>query len=119
VGVTIHEWNESILHAKLATIDGSRLLIGSFNLDPFSLASLEVLVEVADTKVVSQAEAWIQDHFARSRSMTSLEAGSRLQRWLHEPFGRVVARLVDMYSRITVGRRRRKHIAHAGKKVQE
>jgi len=39
-GVTIHEWDASVLHAKVAAIDGHLLLIGSFNLDPFSLVNL-------------------------------------------------------------------------------
>jgi cardiolipin synthase A/B len=107
-GVYIHEWSGSVLHAKVATIDGRRLLVGSFNLDPFSLANLEVLVEVANTQVVHQGEAWIQDHFARSRSMTSVEASSRLQMWLLDPLGRLVARLADTMSRIMASRRRRR-----------
>lgn len=106
-GVHIHEWSGSVLHAKVATIDGRRLLVGSFNLDPFSLANLEVLVEVANTQVVHQGEAWIQDHFARSRSMTSVEASSRLQIWLLDPLGRLVARLADTMSRVMASRRRR------------
>ena len=97
-----------MLHAKVATIDGRCLLVGSFNLDPFSLANLEALVEVADTQVVKQAEAWIQDHFARSRSITSVEANSRLHRWLLDPLGRLVARLADTISRVIASRRRRR-----------
>jgi cardiolipin synthase A/B len=106
-GVHIHEWSGSVLHAKVATIDGRRLLVGSFNLDPFSLANLEALVEVDDTPVVEQGEAWIQDHFARSRSMTSVEASSWGQRWLLDPLGRLVARLADAVSRVIASRRRR------------
>ena len=106
-GVCIHEWTGSVLHAKVATVDGRCLLVGSFNLDPFSLANLEALVEVADQEVVQQGEAWIQDHFARSRSMTSVEANSRLQRWLLDPLGRLVARLADAISRVIASRRRR------------
>jgi len=116
-GATIHEWSDSVLHAKVATVDGAYLLVGSFNLDPFSLSNLEVLVEVADTEVVRQGEAWIQDHFARARPITALEASSWLQRWLLDPFGHLVARLADMFSRVTVSRRRRKRIAHADSKV--
>jgi cardiolipin synthase len=54
-GVAIHEWSDSVLHAKVATIDGRRLLVGSFNLDPLSLANLEALVEVDDSRVVDQS----------------------------------------------------------------
>ncbi len=106
-GVRIHEWNGSVLHAKVATVDGRRLLVGSFNLDPFSLANLEALVEVDDLHVVEQGEAWIQDHFARSRVMTSVEAGSRVHRWLLDPLGRLVARLADTIGRVIASRRRR------------
>ena len=102
-GVTIHEWDDSVLHAKVATIDGRRLLIGSFNLDPLSLANFETLVEVDDAKIVAQGEAWIEDHLARSRAMTSVEANSRLQRWVADPVGRVVARMGDVTARILAG----------------
>ena len=83
-----------MLHAKVATIDGRCLLVGSFNLDPFSLANLEALVEVNDTRIVRQVESWIEDHFGRSRSVTSVEASSRLQRWLLDPLGRGLKRPV-------------------------
>lgn len=106
-GVYIHEWSRSVLHAKVATIDGRRLLVGSFNLDPFSLANLETLVEVADTRIVEQGEAWIQDHFALSRPMTSVEACSRPPRWLLDPLGRLVARLADAIGRVIANRKQR------------
>jgi len=106
-GVHIHEWNGSVLHAKVATVDGRRLLVGSFNLDPFSLANMEALVEVEDTAVVEQGEAWIQDHFARSPTMTSVGASSWLQRWLLDPIGQVVARLADATGRVIASRSQR------------
>jgi len=104
-GVQIHEWNDSVLHAKMATIDGRHLLVGSFNLDPFSLANLEALVEVDDNQVVEQAEAWIQNHFTNSCSMTLVEASSWLWKWLLDPLGRLVARLADAISRVAINRR--------------
>jgi uncharacterized protein (TIGR02611 family) len=111
-GVTIHEWGGSILHAKVATIDGRHLLVGSFNLDPFSLANLEALVEVTDARIVAEGEAWIHEHLAHSRRMTSVEAASRLQTWLLDPFGRLVARLADAIGRVIASRRLRR--AYAG-----
>jgi cardiolipin synthase len=107
-GVAIHEWSDSVLHAKVATVDGRRLLVGSFNLDPFSLANLEALVEVADLQVIDQGESWIQEHFARSRQMTSVDASSWLRRWLLDPLGRIVARLADAASRVIANRKRRR-----------
>ena len=65
-------------------------------------------MEVDNTAVVDQGEAWIQDHFARSRTMTSVEACSRTQRWLLDPFGRFVARTADALSRIIASRRQRR-----------
>ncbi len=106
-GVRICEWNESVLHAKVATIDGKLLLVGSFNLDPFSLVNLETLVEVDDPTVVGQGEAWIQDRFARSRQMLALDAATNRQTWLLGPLGRIVARLADALSRLIAKRRRR------------
>jgi cardiolipin synthase len=117
-GVSIHEWSDSVLHAKVATVDGRRLLVGSFNLDPFSLANLEVLVEVADPRVIQQGEAWIQDHFERSRPMTFADASSWLRRWLLDPFGRIVARLAEAASRVVVGRKRRRGGADFARALQ-
>ncbi len=107
-GVVIHEWQASVLHAKVATTDGSLLLVGSFNLDPFSLANLETLVEVKNEKVVGEAESWIHTHLSDSRLITSLETGSRLQRWLLDPFGGIISRMVDAFSRILADRKRRR-----------
>jgi cardiolipin synthase len=107
-GVTIHEWEDSVLHAKVATVDGRRLLIGSFNLDAFSLANLETLVEVDDDRVVGEAEAWIRDHMERSRTVTTLDGSSRMRRWLLDPLGRLVAGLADAISRVIASRKRRR-----------
>lgn len=104
-GVQIHEWTDSVLHAKVATVDGNLLLVGSFNLDPFSLVNLESLVEVDDQTIVSQGEAWIQDHLARSPVVTAESAGSRWQIWLLGPVGRIVARAADALARLIAIRR--------------
>lgn len=112
-GVHIHEWSESVLHAKVATVDGRRLLVGSFNLDPFSMANLEVLVQVDGAQVVTQAESWIHDHLTRCDEVASIETNSLIQRWLLDPFGRVVARLAEACARVVAGRRRRRSIVAA------
>ena len=105
-GVTIHEWRGSVLHAKVAAIDGLRLLVGSFNLDPFSLANLEVLVEVADARVVEEGEAWIQRYFEGSLPITSVHTSSRAQHWILDPLGFLVARLAEAASRLITWNRR-------------
>ena len=118
-GVTIHEWSRSVLHAKVATVDGRRLLVGSFNLDPFSRVNLESLVEVTDRQLVQRGEAWISDHFTHSRAITSVEASSRLRRWLLEPFGLLIARLAEALSRQIAHRRRsrRTKVGHTWRRV--
>jgi cardiolipin synthase len=103
-GVVIHEWSESVLHAKVATVDGTLLLIGSFNLDPFSLANQETLVEVADLQVVTQAEAWIQGHFARSPAVAPRPVRPGLRVWLEDQLGLWVARLAAVAGRLMARR---------------
>jgi cardiolipin synthase len=104
-GVSIHEWTESVLHAKVATVDGRCLFVGSFNLDPFSLVNLEALVEVTDPHVVVKGEDWIQAHVTRSHLVTAAETSSLPRRWLLDPMGTLVVRLVDAISRTMVTRR--------------
>ena len=104
-GVTIHEWEGSVLHAKVATVDGQVLLAGSFNLDPLSLANMETLVEVIDPGVVAEGARWIEAHFAGSRPMSALESETWTRRWLLDPLGRLLARLADLTGRLIARRR--------------
>jgi cardiolipin synthase len=107
-GVHIHEWTGSTLHAKAAVVDGKRLLVGSFNLDPLSLVNLETLVDVEDDAVAAQATAWLDRHMEKSRRI-SLEdcARSGLQRWLLDELGLAVARFTEAFASF-MGRRRRR-----------
>jgi hypothetical protein len=66
---------------------------------------LEALVEVDDPFVVGRGEAWIQDRFARSHAVTSVEATTFPRRWLLDPAGAVVVRLVETLSRMMATRR--------------
>ena len=68
-GVRIREWNRSVLHAKAAVIDGRKLLVGSFNLEPLSLISMEALVEADDAGAAAQGERWMREHFALARGV--------------------------------------------------
>ncbi len=72
-GVQIFEWQSSVLHSKVATIDDQRLLIGSFNLDPLSLLNLEILVEIRQMLAVSAASTWIQSRLALGRRVALAE----------------------------------------------
>jgi cardiolipin synthase A/B len=105
-GVQIYEWSSSVLHAKAATIDHQRFLVGSFNLDPLSLSNLETLVEVEDPDVVPRADAWIESHLAGSRRVSIDECA---RTWWHRGFGDwlglAAARLAQIFGRLLNVRR--------------
>jgi cardiolipin synthase len=107
-GVHIHEWMDSTLHAKAAVVDGKRLLVGSFNLDPLSLVNLETLVDVEDEAVAAQATAWLDKHMEKSRRIV-LEDCRRtgLQAWLLDVLGLAGARFTEAFASF-MGRRRRR-----------
>jgi cardiolipin synthase A/B len=113
-GVEIREWSDSVLHAKVATVDKHYLLVGSFNLDPFSLTNQEVLVAVTEPQVVIQAEKWIEDHFACAQSIISEASTTFGRRWVLDPLGRVLAHLADKASRTLVARRRLRYSKMSG-----
>lgn len=107
-GVHIHEWTASTLHAKAALVDGRKLLVGSFNLDPLSLVNLETLVEVEEPGVAAQATAWLEKHVAQSRPVLLEECTrSGLQQWLLDVVGLAVARFAEQFASF-IGRRRKR-----------
>lgn len=101
-GTEIFEWNRSVHHAKAAVIDAARLLAGSFNLDPLSLANLEALVEVDDPIVATSGREWIVTHAAQAGRVTLQDLAGRtsLKRFLLEVIGLWVARLAEKLRRL-------------------
>jgi len=56
--IEIYEWKKSILHGKMAVVDGSWTTIGSYNLNYLSaLASIELNVEVLNENFAKDTEA--------------------------------------------------------------
>jgi cardiolipin synthase len=94
-GIELREWTRSVLHAKSCVVDDERFLVGSFNLDPLSLANQEALVEVRRPAVVAQGRAWMERHLDGARRVEAQER-SRVERWLIAPVGLVVARLAQL-----------------------
>jgi cardiolipin synthase len=107
-GVHIHEWMGSTLHAKAALVDGKRLLVGSFNLDPLSMVNLETLVDVEDEGVAAQAMAWLDKHLKGSRPISLADCPrTGLQAWLLDILGLAGARFAEFFAHF-MGRKRRR-----------
>jgi cardiolipin synthase len=101
-GVRVSEWSRSVLHAKVAAMDGARLLVGSFNLDPLSLANRESLAEVEDPVTAEAGARWIRARFDEGEEITleRIGRGSWLERLVADRSGRVVAALVARMARL-------------------
>ena len=92
-GVRISEWSLSVLHAKAAAIDGERFLVGSFNLDPLSLANLEALAEVEEPATAAGGARWIRARFEEGEEITleRIGHGSWLERFVVARLGPLIA----------------------------
>ena len=101
-GIDIHEWTQTVLHAKAAVVDRRRVLVGSFNLDPFSLSNLETLVEVDDPSLGEEAAGWMERVTSRSAPVTldELAARPRLARWALDALGLLVLRFAQRLGRL-------------------
>jgi cardiolipin synthase len=61
-GVEIYEYHDSVLHAKVAVVDGHWATVGSSNLDPFSLLlAREANVVVRDTTFAQDLQASLSE----------------------------------------------------------
>ncbi len=105
-GVDIREWTRSVHHAKVSVVDRTRLLVGSFNLDPLSLSNLESLVEVEDAAVAESARRWIEASLADARRVEAGELARRprLQAWAADALGLAVARSAEWVGRLLARR---------------
>jgi cardiolipin synthase len=112
-GIRIFEWTESVLHAKAAVVDQERLLLGSFNLDPLSLANQETLVEVKERTAAREAQEWMEKRMWSSVEVTWQTCErSALQRFFLDALGLFGARMAQwvawlLRSRLPAAARRR------------
>lgn len=87
-GVRIFEWEESVLHAKTAVVDGKWSTIGTFNFDYMSLRmNLEVNVSVLDVRFAQRLEASFLKDFELCREVSPVDfrfrpLGQRLLEYL-------------------------------------
>jgi cardiolipin synthase len=104
-GVEIREWTRSVHHAKVGVIDGTKVLLGSFNLDPYSLANLESMVEIDDPETAAAARRWFEERAVQARRVSPEEA--MRGGWAHrltDALGRLVARFTEWVARNLSGR---------------
>jgi cardiolipin synthase len=108
-GVRIHEWNRTVLHAKAAVVDGQLALVGSFNLDPYSMENLEALVEVHDAQVAGRLEACLRAWEARATPVRMVHVARRtwLDRVVLEATGGLAAAVATKVARLLRGAVRR------------
>lgn len=104
-GVEIREWTRSVHHAKVAVIDGETVLLGSFNLDPLSLANLESLVEIRDRATATAVREWFASRAALARRVDPAEVqrAGPMGRLL-DVVGEAVARFTERVARFVAGR---------------
>ena len=107
-GVRIWQWNRSVLHAKAAVIDGRKLLVGSFNLEPLSLISMEALVEADDAGAAAQGERWMREHFALASAVEPGQlAGAGPLWWLRSLLATLLGWMRRSLERVLVRNRER------------
>ncbi len=88
-GIEIYEYHQSLLHAKVAVIDGHWATVGSSNLDPFSmLLSLEANVVVDDEGFAKELKSSLEQAMAtgaqriNANNWRTQSIGQRLASWL-------------------------------------
>lgn len=80
-GVRVAEWNDGMLHAKVAAVDGKWATVGSYNLDHQSLRyNLEATANVFDETVAAELESRLREDFAASVEI-SLAGYTRRPLW--------------------------------------
>jgi cardiolipin synthase len=81
-GVRIHHWETSVLHAKVAVVDETWAMVGSYNLDWMSLLRLhEVVVAVLDPGFTARLTSELRADIDVSLEITS-------EHWKRRPFWR-------------------------------
>jgi cardiolipin synthase len=104
-GVEIREWTRSVHHAKVAAVDGERLLLGSFNLDPYSLSNLEVLVELEEPGPVGEGRRWLERRLAEGAPVEPMVEGPyAIRSRIVDAVGLAVARFAAWVARVLAGR---------------
>jgi cardiolipin synthase len=81
-GVEIYEYHASVLHAKVAVVDGHWATVGSSNLDPFSLLlAREANVVVRDASFAQDLQASLSEAMYTGATRVDLHTFARRPWW--------------------------------------
>ena len=85
-GIDVRICRRAFLHAKLAVVDGKRVVVGSANLDARSLChNREIMVATQNRVVIESAERFIRDMLDLSTEPTSRDTRSHIPAFLCRP----------------------------------
>ena len=80
--VSIYEWNNSILHGKIAVADGWWTTIGSYNLNALSdYGSLELNVEIYNKQFATDTEKVLQYYLETGCKQVKREQHTKAKNW--------------------------------------
>lgn len=97
--IELYEWNESILHGKVAVVDGNWSTIGSFNLNNLSsYGSLEMNVEILSESFSARFQEHLNDIITKCQSITpeSLKTKTTLMTKFINLVSYVITRIVEL-----------------------
>ena len=97
--IELYEWNESILHGKVAVVDGNWSTIGSFNLNNLSsYGSLEMNVEILSEFFSARFQEHLNEIIAQCQSITpeSLKTKSTILTKFVNLMAYVLTRIVEL-----------------------
>lgn len=83
-GVQVYEYQPTVLHAKVAVIDGLWLTVGSYNINDISAyASIELNLEVRDALLGKELKTTLEDIIAKDCIHITKEKAVGLFSWAH------------------------------------
>jgi len=100
--IKIYEYLPSILHAKVATVDGKWCTVGSYNLNHLSdYASVEINVNVLDERFVKSFEDMLHDIIRKDCRQVTVEEYNRRRTWITRLRGWTSYQLIRLLMHIT------------------
>jgi len=112
--IKIYEYMPSILHAKVATVDGNWCTIGSYNLNHLSdYASVEINVNILDEGFVNMFEGILLEIIKKDCRQVTVEEYNRRRTWLSNISGWFSYQMIRLLMRIMVRLTAKKKKTHS------